>query len=183
MIKINLIPPEYLERLDKKAMVAKVVFAGVLAAALVFLVSAWYFNKARALEARAGRLDRELQSLQGDVDKAKAIEAQIAEVQRYLNAIGSINRGRLLYPHFMQDLLVNLPGTIWFTGIGTTSKGETLSVTLPVRARSTYDLAYWINVLETDPKYAEATLGGISVADSESGKTLTTSIQVKYTYK
>jgi len=183
MIKINLIPLEYLERLNRKAMLAKAVSVGVLSVALVFLFSAWYFNKARQLEVKAEQLETELKSLQGDVDKAKAIEGRIAEVQKYLNSINSITSGRLLYPHFMQDLLVNLPGTIWFTGIGTASKGATLSVTLPVSSRSTYDLAYWINVLETDPKCAEVTLGGIAVSEAESGKILTTSIAMKYTYK
>lgn len=172
-----------MERLDRKAIVAKGIFIGVISVSLVFLFSAWYFNKARKLEARAGALEIELKNLQGDVDKAKAIEGQIAEVQRYLNSIGSITRGRFLYSHFMQDLLVNLPGTIWFTSIGTTSKGETLSVTLPVSSRSTYDLAYWVNALETDPKYAEVTLGAITVTDDETGKTLTTSVAMKYTYK
>lgn len=183
MIKINLIPAEYIEKLDKRAIVAKAVLIGVLAVAVVFVVSGWYYNKGRALAAKAVELETELKGLQGDVEKAKAIEAQIAEVQRYLNSIDRITRGRLLYPYFMQDLLVNLPNTIWFTGIGTTSKGDTLTVTLPVSSKSTYDLAYWISALETDPKYSDVTLLNISVSDADIGKTLTTNVTLKYTRK
>lgn len=183
MIKINLIPVEYVEKLDKRAIVAKAVLIGALAVAVVFAVSGWYYNKGRSLAARAVELEAELKSLQGDVEKAKAIEAQIAEVQRYLNSIDRITRGRLLYPYFMQDLLVNLPGTIWFTGVGTTSKGDTLTVTIPVSSRSIYDLAYWISALETDPKYADVALGGISVSDTADGKTLSTNLTMKYTRK
>lgn len=183
MIKINLIPVEYIEKLDKRAILAKGILIAVLAVAVVFVISGWYFNKAMALESKASQLETELKGLQGDVEKAKAIEAQIAEVQRYLNSIASITRGRMIYPYFMQDLLANLPGTIWFGGIGTTLKSGTLSVTLPVSSRSTYDLAYWINHLETDPRYAEVTLGPINVSESAEGKTLSTGVTMKYTPK
>jgi Tfp pilus assembly protein PilN len=183
MIKINLIPAEYVEKLDKRAMVAKAILAGVLAVAVVFVVSGWYYNKARSLSARAVKLEAELKGLQGDVDKAKQIEAQITEVQKYLNAIDRINHGRLLYPYFMQDLLVNLPGTIWFGGVNTVSKGDTLSVTLPTFSKSTYDLAYWISALESDPKFADIGLGSVSVSEDAAGKTLTTSVTLKYTRK
>ena len=57
MIKINLIPPEYVEKLDKKAMLAKAILIGVLGVAVVFVISGWYFNKAMALETRAKQLE------------------------------------------------------------------------------------------------------------------------------
>lgn len=183
MIKINLVPQEYTERLDRKAVIAKAVLVGVVTLAMVILLSVWHFTRAKTLERSLVRLEVELKSLQGDVDKVKAIEAQIAEVQRYLNSISSITRGRFIYSHFMQDLMTNLPGTIWFGGIATTSRGETLTLNLVVNSRSAYDLAYWINILETTPKYSEVSIGGISSVAEASGKSLTTTITMKYAYK
>lgn len=183
MIKINLIPSEYIEKLNRRSIIAKAVAAGVLSVALVALLTVWHFTRAKAIEMRMERLQTELTSLQGDVDRVKAIEAQIAEVQRYLDSINSITRGRLIYTYFMQDILASLPGTIWFGGVTTSLRDQTLNVTFTVNSHSAYDLAYWINALETDPKYSEVVVGGISVGDSGAGKVLATNMTLKYAHR
>lgn len=183
MIKINLIPSEYIEKLNRKAIIAKAVAAGVISVAIVALLSVWHFTRSKTIELKMDRLQTELTGLQGDVDRVKAIEAQIAEVQRYLDSINSITRGRLIYTHLMQDILASLPGTIWFGGITTTLRDQTLNLTLTVNSRSAYDLAYWINALETDPKYSEVVVAGISVSDPGTGKVLATNMTLKYTYR
>jgi len=183
MIKINLIPPEYIEKLNNRAIIAKAVAAGVITVALIVLLSGWHIARATAIELKMNRLEVELKTLQADVDRVKAIEAQIAEVQRYLDSINGITKGRLVYTHFMRDLTVNLPGTIWFGAINTSLSGSTLSLTFTVKSNSAYDLAYWINALETDTKYSDVGVTAISAADSESGRTLSTTMTVKYVYK
>ena len=181
MIKINLIPPEYIEKLNNRAIIAKAVVAGVVAVSVIVLVSGWHIARATAIELKMTRLQVELKTLQADVDKVKAIEAQIAEVQRYLDSINGITKGRFIYTHFMQDLAVDLPGTIWFGSVNTSLSGPTLSLTFAVKSNSAYDLAYWINALETNPKYSEVNITGISATDTETGRTLSTNITVKYT--
>ncbi len=183
MIKINLIPPEYIARIDRRAIIAKAVLAGVLVAASVAGVSAWHFGRSKGLESTLAKRTAELAVLQKDVDRVKAIEAQIAEVQRYLNSIASINKGRFIYTRFMQDLTGDLPATLWFTALGTEVKGSQLKVSLTVNANSAYDLAYWINSLETAGPYSEVGIGAIAVRDTDSGKTFTVQITVKYAYK
>lgn len=121
--------------------------------------------------------------LQQDVDRVKAIEAQISEVQRYLDSIASINKGRFIYTHFLQDLTGDLPATISFTGISTEVKGTSLKVSLTVNSNSAYDLAYWINSLETSGPYTEVGMGGISVSESDAGKRFAVPINMTYTYK
>lgn len=181
MIKINLIPPEYVEKLNRRAMIAKAVAAGVVIASVLTLASIWHFTERTASEIRMRRLQVELNNLQADVTRAKAIETEIAEVNRYLASIGSITQGRLVYPHFMLDIISDMPGTIWLGGITTSLSGPSMSVTFPVNSRSVYDLAYWINALETDTaRYSEVVVSGIAGAESEGGKTFTTSITLKY---
>lgn len=183
MIKINLIPTEYIDKLNRRAIIAKAMAVGVVAVGLIVLVSVWQFGRGKTVEIRMYRLQIELKNLQRDVDKVKVIEGQIAEVQKYLDAINSITRGRLIYTHFMQDILSSLPGTIWFGSINTALSGQTLSVTFAVNSHSANDLAYWINALETDPRYSEVGVGGIAINYNETGKVLTTSITVKYAYR
>jgi len=183
MIKINLIPPEYIARIDRRAVIAKAVLAGVLVAASVAGVSAWHFGRSKGLESTLAKRTAELAVLQQDVDRVKAIEAQISEVQRYLDSIASINKGRFIYTHFLQDLTGDLPATISFTGISTEVKGTSLKVSLTVNSNSAYDLAYWINSLETSGPYTEVGMGGISVSESDAGKRFAVPINMTYTYK
>ena len=183
MIKINLIPHEYTDKLDQKAVIAKAVAAGVVFVAIVVLMSVWHFTRGKTIELKMSRLQVELKSLQGDVDGVKAIGGQITEVQRYLDSINSITRGRLIYTHFMQDIIESLPGTIWFGSITTVLKDQTLNVTFTVNSHSASDLAYWINALETDPKYSVVDLSGIAVGDSDAGKVLATNITLNYNNK
>lgn len=183
MIKINLIPTEYIEKLNRKAFIAKAVATGVVSVALIVLISVWQFTREKTIEIKMYRLQGELKSLQAEVDSVKAIEGQIAEVQRYLDSINSITRGRLIYTQFMQDILISLPGTIWFGGINTALRDQTLAVTFAVNSHSAYDLAYWINALETDTKYSEVVVSAINASDSGTAKILTTTITLKYAYK
>jgi Tfp pilus assembly protein PilN len=183
MIRINLIPPEYVERLNRRAIIAKAVAAGVAAAAVVVMLSLWHFTSAKTSEMKMNRLSLELKSLQADVDRAKKIEADIAEVKRYLSSIDSITRGRLLYPRFMQDITSALPGTMWLGNITTTLSGSGLTVNMAVFSRSAYDLAYWINALETDGKYSTVTVGAISVSGLDADKIINTPLTLAYAYK
>ncbi|MDO8805606.1 MAG: hypothetical protein Q7R35_14395 [Elusimicrobiota bacterium] len=183
MTRINLIPPEYIARINRKVLIAKVVLASVVVAAVVAMASVWHITRAKTIEAALARSTAEMAILQKDVDQVKAIEAQIAEVQKYLDAINSINKGRFIYTRFLQELISDLPSTIWFSGINTTLSGNVVGVSLFVNSNSAYDLAYWINSLETSGPYTAVEIGGIAVTDVESGKKFTVPITVKYTLK
>ncbi|OGS13078.1 MAG: hypothetical protein A2234_09785 [Elusimicrobia bacterium RIFOXYA2_FULL_58_8] len=183
MIRINLIPPEYIERINRKTVIAKAVLAGVLIAGVISLSSVWQFTREKTIGFILAKREAELAVLQKDVDQVKAIEAQIAEVQRYLNAIASVNKGRLLYSHFMQDLIGDLPPTIWFSNIATSLRGDSLAVNISLSSRSAYDLAYWINYLETSGIYSGVQVGAISITENEDGKTLSAPVSFNYSSK
>jgi Tfp pilus assembly protein PilN len=183
MIKINLIPPEYIERINRKAVIAKAVLAGVIVVATLVVVSLWHITRAKTIESTLAKRTIELKILQKDVDQVKAIEAQIAEVQRYLDSIASINKGRFTYTHFLQDIVSDLPATIWFSGLSTSLSGDSIKVDLSVNSNSAYDLAYWINSLETSGPYSEVGIGGISVSNTEDGKRFTVPISVRYAHR
>jgi len=183
MTKINLIPPEYIARINRKVIIAKVVLAAVLVVAVVGLVSIWHITRSKTIEAALARSEAEMVLLRKDVEQVKAIEMQIAEVQKYLNSINSINKGRFIYTHFLQNLTSDLPPSIWLANVSTTLSGNTVSFSMGVSANSAYDLAYWINGLEPSGPYSAVEIGGISVTEMETGKKLTVSITAKYTYQ
>ncbi len=183
MIRINLIPPEYIARINRKVVIAKVALGVVVAAAVILLVSSWHFGRSKTLELRLEALEAEMKVLQKDVDNVKKIEKDIAEVQKYLNSINSINKGRFIYTRFLQDITSDLPGTLWFTNLNTTLSGNVVAVTMLLNANSAYDLAYWINSLETAGPYKDVTIGAISVTETEMGKKFTVPLTMKYNYQ
>ncbi len=183
MIKINLIPPQYIERIDHKAVIAKAVLVGVVVVASIVLLSLWQITRATTIEVKLSKRTAELKTLQKDVDAVKAIEAQIAEVQRYLDAISSINKGRFVYTRFMQDLTSDLPGTIWFNGVATATNPDSLKVDVSVNSNSAYDLAYWINSLETGGLCSDVGVGGIAVSETEDGRHFAVPLTFKYLYR
>lgn len=183
MTRINLIPPEYIARINRKVLIAKVVLGAVVVAAVVAMASVWHITRAKTIEAALAKSTAEMAILQKDVEQVRAIEAQIAEVQKYLDSINSINKGRFIYTRFMQDLVSDLPSTIWFNNVNTTLAGNVVGVTLAVNSNSAYDLAYWINSLETSGPYTAVEIGGIAVTEVEMGKRFTVPLTMKYTYK
>jgi Tfp pilus assembly protein PilN len=183
MIKINLIPPEYIARINRNVLIAKVVLAVVVVAVSILMASLWHIGRAKAIEVKLSGLEQEMRVLQKDVDRAKEIEKQIAEVQKYLNSINSINKGRFIYTNFLQDIISDLPSTLWFTSMNTTLSGSVVSVSLGVSANSAYDLSYWINSLEISGPYSEVSIGAISVTTTDLGKQFTVPLTVKYTVK
>jgi Tfp pilus assembly protein PilN len=183
MIRINLIPPEYIAKIDRKVVIAKVVLAVVVVAATLMVASLWHIGRSKAIELKLSGLETEMQGLQKDVDRVKEIEKQIAEVQKYLDSINSINRGRFVYTRFLQDLISDMPATLWFNNINTTLAGSIVSISLTLNANSAYDLAYWINSLETSGPYSDVTIGAINVTETEMGKKFTVPLTLKYEYK
>lgn len=183
MIRINLIPPEYIARINRRVLIAKVVLGVIAAAVLIFFVSSWHFGRSKALEVKLADLEQQMKVLQKDVENVKKIEKDIDEVQKYLDSISSINKGRFIYTRFLQDLVSDLPGTLWFGGVNTTLSGNVVSLSLRVNSNSAYDLAYWINSLETTDAYSAVTVGAIAVSDAEVGRQFTVPISAKYTYK
>lgn len=183
MIKINLIPPEYIARINRKVVIAKAVLGVVVVAASVLMVSLWHVGRAKSVESRLTVLTAEMKVLQKDVDRVKEIQKQIKEVQKYLNSISSINKGRFIYTKFLQDLISDMPSTLWFTSVSTTLSGSVVSVSLALNSNSAYDLAYWINSLETSGPYKGVTIGGITVSETELGKKFTVPLKLKYEYK
>jgi len=183
MIKINLIPPEYIAKINRKVVIAKVVLGVVVAAAVIILLSGWHLGRAKRLEMQLSDLEAKMTILQKDVDRVKEIEKQIAEVQKYLDSITSINKNRFVYTRFLQDLVADLPGTIWFNNVNTTLAGNIVSVTLVLNSNSAYDLAYWLNSLETSGSYKDVVIGNITASDTEQGRKFTAPLTLKYVYK
>ncbi len=183
MIKINLTPKEYLDKLERSILIAKIILAGIAAFIIVLSLSVWLFTKAMAIEIELSSKMLEYNSLKEDVKKAEEIKSQINEINNYISAIDKITKGRYIYVAFMQDVNNNLPDTMWFTGIETKGSGESLQVNTNLFSNSLYDIAWWISFLEKNERMQNINVGNISVSEGEETNIYSLPIGFSYIYK
>lgn len=183
MIKINLIPKEFMDKIDKSLLVAKVILVSVVVFALLAVVSIGQFSRAKALEIELADKTLVYNNLQEDVKKTEDIRKQINEIDTYISAIDKITKNRFLYPAFMQDIVNNLPGTMWFAGVNTKTSGEKLDINLSLQSNSLYDLAWWVSFLENNQRFEGVSVGNIAVTESGGNTIYLVPLTFKYNYK
>lgn len=183
MIRINLTPKEYLDKLERSILIAKIALAGFVLAGILVSLSLWQFTRATALEIEMSNKNLEYNSLKEDVRQAEEIKAQINEINNYISAIDKITKGRYLYVAFMQDLNNNLPETMWFTGVQTKGSGENLQVNTNLYSNSLYDIAWWISFLEKNERIQNVSVGNISVSEGAETNVYSMPLGFSYIYK
>ncbi|MEW5951023.1 MAG: hypothetical protein AB1637_03950 [Elusimicrobiota bacterium] len=183
MIKINLTPKEYLDKMERSILIAKVALAGFVLACIIFSLSVWQFTRATALEIELANKNLEYNSLKEDVKKAEEIKSQINEINNYISAIDKITKGRYLYVAFMQDLNNNLPETMWFAGVQTRGSGENLQVNINLNSNSLYDIAWWISFLEKNERTRDINVGNINVSEGAETNVYSLPLSFSYAYK
>ncbi len=183
MIKINLTPKEYIDRMERSILIAKIALGGFVFAGIILSLSIWQFTRATALEIELSSKNLEYNNLKEDVKKAEEIKAQINEINNYISAIEKITKGRYLYVAFMQDLNNNLPETMWFTGVQTKGSGENLQVNINLNSNSLYDVAWWISFLEKNERTKDISVGNINVSEGAQTNVYSLPLGFSYAYR
>jgi len=182
MIKINLIPKEHLDKIEKKLLIAKVSLISFAVIVLFTVSSIWQIGRAKALDIEFSRKNAEYEKLKPEIKKNEEIKAQIAEVNNYINAIEKITKTRFMYIVFMQDLVNNLPATMWFSGINTKSSGDSLEVNINALSNSLYDMAWWLFFMENSKRFSSASIGNINVSEQGDISVYSAPFTFRYTY-
>ncbi len=182
MIRINLVPADFLAKQKQQHRILQVAIIAVIFLAITFGISFMHMSKATGVETRLAEKKEILKKLQNTVNMVKKLESDKKAVTAHLNAITGLAKTRLIYTHFMQDLVKSLPGGIQFNSLRTTTKGtKTMDFNIPAISRSAEDLAEWIRMLNnSEDKYTNVALGSISISDSEAGKKFTFPIKATY---
>lgn len=183
MIKINLIPKEQLDKIEKKLLIVKASISAFIVILILSLLSIWQIARAKTLDVEFSKKTAEYEALKNDIKKNEEINAQITEVTNYINAIDRITKNRFLYVVFMQDLVNNLPSTIWFTGIDTRTKDSGIEVNLNVQSNSLYDMAWWLSFLEKNERFSSPSIGNITAQEQGEGTVYFAPFSFQYNYK
>lgn len=183
MIRINLTPKQYIDKMERSILIAKISLVGFAFAVILFSLSVWQFTRATTLEIELSNKNLEYNNLREDVKKSEEIKAQINEINNYISAIDKITKGRYLYTAFMQDLSNNLPETMWFTGVQTKGSGENLQVNVNLNSNSLYDIAWWISFLEKNERTKDISVGNINVSEGEQTSIYSLPLGFSYAYR
>lgn len=161
MIKINLIPLEFLEKEERKKKILLAGSAGVALLVAVGLVSFQHWNKVVSKQKRLDTLQQEVRAIQTTVDQVQEIEKSIASIQSRLDVIQSLLKGRTLYPNFMEDLVRHMTAGVWLSSLNTQQTGaDSLKLQMSVTALSQNHIAEWLRTLEQSDRFTEVNLSG-----------------------
>jgi type IV pilus assembly protein PilN len=166
MIRVNLAPPELL---DKEIAQQRTVQVGIAAGAVAVLIAgvSLFHHKS------AVKWEKLLQADEAEFDRLQKIVAQVEELEQkakhmrtQLATISDLRKSRAVYPRFMEDLLKLLPPGVWLTNLSTVSDpaGTVLSVSISCKSGTSEDVAVFLRTLETSDRFKDGQLsGGITV--------------------
>ncbi len=179
MIKINLAPRRYVERIYSKIYIAKLAFVFFIFISLLSMISIFKYTRLKTLEIEYAALEQEKKYLDKDIERSKKVEEEINQINNYVSSVEKLSKNRFLYPVFLQDIVNNLPETMWFNGVDTRTRGECLDVNINLNSNSLEDLLWWQAYLKNGSKrYSELKINAINY----NGNFYNTQISFKYCY-
>lgn len=184
MIRINLIPPEYAEAEAKRQQQFLLGTGGAIL--VVLMLSFWGIKvaQAKSLQGKIIEAESTLRSYQAIVDQIKEIEDKKTKLTAKRDVILGLNRTRLVYPVFFEDLLPLIPSDVWVTEIRLErSNGNGGDYRLTCKAMSNFALATWLSNLQQSTHFTNTKLDRInydSSSDKENQSVL--SFQLTFSY-
>lgn len=169
MIRINLLPPEYEQAQSKKEQ--QVIF-GSLGMVIAFFLMVFWLVKSReavALERQIVEAEAELKKFQAIISQIEQIEADKQRLTAKRDVIQNLNRSRLLYPVFFEDVLPIIPSDVWVSNIQMVEQGAQMKVTMISNALSNFAVATWLSNLQQSTHFSGIELSPITYSTAEGG--------------
>lgn len=186
MIRINLIPPEYAQLQGEQDQKLILVSATIVASVFMILFLGVKKIQASRLESKINEAQATLHQYQAIVDQIKDIEEKKNRLTSKRDVIVSLNRSRLIYPVFFEDLLPLVPSDLWVSEIKMDrSSGASADYRLSCRAASNYSVATWLTNLQQSTNFSNVKLDRINyeyAGGDKDNSAPTLSFQLTFTY-
>lgn len=160
---------------------------GSAAASIVVVLFMFWFvqsRKAARLEKQIEEADAELRKFQAIISQIDSIEANKKQLTSKRDVIRNLNRSRLIYPVFFEDLLPIIPSDVWVTNVQILEQGAGMKVTMASNALSNFALATWLTNLQQSTHFSGIDLSPISYSNNDqNGQTLSFSITCMYQHQ
>ncbi|OGS34160.1 MAG: hypothetical protein A2474_07010 [Elusimicrobia bacterium RIFOXYC2_FULL_34_12] len=166
MTKINLIPKESIIKESHPEIAALIV---AVFAFIVLILGYTYVSKVTkraAIKKEIIYVDNELAKLQTVIDQIARIKAQKDALNAKKSALEALNKSRLVYPIFMEDLVKILPPGMWLLNLNTKSDPANTQVNFNASAYDNYIIADLLQALENSDRFHGPEISGITTSVS-----------------
>jgi len=171
LIRINLIPPEYAEAQSKKDMQVMMSVFGVIVISIMAAILLAKKYEAQDYQKKIVKAENTLQKYQAIIDKITEIDAKKQKLVAKRDVIVNLNRSRLIFPVFFEDLLPLIPSDVWVTDIRLEKQmGNNYDYRMSSKALSNFALATWLTNLEQSSNFQNVKIDRISYESSAADK-------------
>lgn len=184
MIRINLLPPEYAQAQSKKEV--QILSGSVGAFLVIVLMGFWYIRSKTAsnLQQEITEKEADLRKYQSIVSQIETIEQNKRQLLAKRDVIRNLNRSRLIYPVFFEDLLPIVPSDVWVKQVDIQEQGANMKVVMASQALSNFALATWLTNLQQSTHFSNIVLSPIAYSNSDqSSQVLSFNITCTYQHQ
>jgi type IV pilus assembly protein PilN len=185
MIRINLIPAEYAAaRAKKEQQILLGAGAGIVVVVLVAFLG-FKRSQASSLQEKIQTAESDLKTYQATIDQINQIQADKTRLMTKRDVILGLNRSRLVYPVFFEDLLPLIPSDVWVSDIRfERAAGTSQEYRLSSKALSNFAVATWLTNLEQSTHFTNIKIDRINYEYAPTDKTNPTlSFQLSFSYQ
>jgi len=181
MIKISLLPPEFIKKEDRKEILALAFLLVLICAgigAVRYTVKLASYSK---LKQHTEKTQQELNKYENIVKQVETLQTTKNILESKKNVINVLMTRRLLYPHFMEDLVNVLPANVWFKTLSTKYDGtDKLSCVLSAEALDNFAIADTITALSSASFFSGVEMGAIN---TQSGQKQSSTFTLNFSYQ
>ncbi len=163
------------------------VLGSVCGLVVCFLLLFWFVEarKAARLETQITEAEAELRKYQAIISQIESIETNKKQLTAKRDVIRNLNRSRLIYPVFFEDLLPIIPSDVWVTNVQINDQSGSMRVSMNSNALSNFALATWLTNLQQSTHFKDVELTSpISYTTADNGsQTLSFSISCAYQHQ
>lgn len=175
MIRVNLIPQEFLLKQKQRTQLMRAGAVGVLVVAGVLSLTFLHISRAYAAEDLLRQREKTLSELQVKVAKVKELEQTRDMVRAHLAALEGLMLERTTYIDFMVRLAGTMPDPLWFESVLTTAAGSAptccgaFNFTIAAASRTGDGAAQWLRSMDNMKGASGVEISGINVAKDDAG--------------
>ena len=163
MLTINLIPPEYLKREQRKLILRVAGIAGSSLGAIVLLSSALLVMRSHALTKQKKNLEAEVSKLEEIAREVDALEAKKTSIESKSRIVERLLQGRFDYPKLMEALAECLPpNQVAIRSLEIQRQSETFKLRISAEATHVNSIIQWLVRLEERQSFSNVILGPIT---------------------
>lgn len=165
MIRVNLVPQEFLDKELQKQRLAQVSVAVGFIGLFFLVVSFAHYYQGVALDKHLKEAEATYKVLEETVKKVEELEAKAKSVRSRLDSINGLLAARPFYPRFMTRLLEAMGDGIWINTLGVKGNAPALTVDMNCNAVSLEAATKWLRALMVSQSFKDPIMGALTIAN------------------